>query len=88
MSSATINDRLVETSGGSNRLTETLEERLSHPATSPDFDLKEGVNEVLADVGMTSDDCGGELSFYGRIQFSQARYGLGQWLQSVWLQGA
>jgi hypothetical protein len=38
---------------------------LSHPATSPDFDLKKGVNEVLADVGMTSDDCGGELSFYG-----------------------
>src|SRR5258708_16123797 len=65
MSSATITDRSVETSRESNRLTETLEEKLSHPATSPDFDLKEGVNEVLADVGMTSDDCGGELSFYG-----------------------
>src|ERR1700758_2055558 len=65
MSSAGITDRSVETSGESNRLTETLEERLSHPATSPDFDLKKGVNEVLADVGMTSDDCGGELSFYG-----------------------
>src|SRR5258705_7851104 len=66
MSTATITDRSVETSGESNRLTETLEERLSHPATSPDFDLKKGVNEVLADVGMTSDDCGGELSFYGQ----------------------
>src|SRR5260370_37158656 len=30
---------------------ETLEEKLSHPATSPDFDLKTSVNEVLADVG-------------------------------------
>src|SRR6201993_394409 len=65
MSPATVTDRSVETSGKSNRLTEALENRLSHPATSPDFDLKKGVNEVLADVGMTSDDCGGELSFYG-----------------------
>ena len=88
MSAATVTDRSVETNGKSNRLTETLEEKLSHPATSPDFDLKKGVNEVLADVGMTSDDCGGELSFYGRIQFSQVRCGSGQWLQSVWLQGA
>ena len=67
----------VETSGESNRLTETLEERLSHPATSPDFDLKKGVNEVLADVGMTIDDCGGELSFYGSdpILQSPLRFG-------------
>jgi crotonobetainyl-CoA:carnitine CoA-transferase CaiB-like acyl-CoA transferase len=77
MSTATITDRSVETSGESNRLTETLEERLSHPATSPDFDLKKGVNEVLADVGMTSDDCGGELSFYGSdpILQSPLRFG-------------
>src|ERR1700730_7694700 len=77
MNTATITDRSVETSGESRRLTETLEERLSHPATSPDFDLKEGVNEVLADVGMTSDDCGGELSFYGRdpILQSALRFG-------------
>jgi crotonobetainyl-CoA:carnitine CoA-transferase CaiB-like acyl-CoA transferase len=77
MSAATITDRSVETSGESNRLTETLEERLSHPATSPDFDLKKGVNEVLADVGMTSDDCGGELSFYGSdpILQSPLRFG-------------
>src|ERR1700736_1552360 len=77
MSTATMTDPSVETSGESNRLTETLEERLSHPATSPDFDLKKGVNEVLADVGMTSDDCGGELSFYGSdpILQSPLRFG-------------
>jgi hypothetical protein len=75
MSTATINDRSA--SGESNRLTETLEERLSHPATSPDFDLKKGVNEVLADVGMTSADCDGELSFYGSdpILQSPLRFG-------------
>src|SRR6476646_2858503 len=77
MSSATTTDRLVETSGGGDRLTEALEDRLSHPATSPDFDLKRGVNDVLADVGMTSDDCGGELSFYGQdpILPSPLRFG-------------
>jgi hypothetical protein len=77
MSTATITDQSVETSGESNRLTETLKERLSHPETSPDFDLKKGVNEVLADVGMTSDDCGGELSFYGSdpILQSPLRFG-------------
>src|ERR1700741_5007283 len=64
MSTSTITDA-SETHGESSRLTEVLEEKLNHPATSPDFDLKKGVNEVLADVGMTSDDCGGELSFYG-----------------------
>ena len=77
MSTSTITDASVETHGESNRLTEVLEERLNHPATSPDFDLKKGVNEVLADVGMTSDDCGGELSFYGRdpILQSPLRFG-------------
>src|ERR1700739_1481199 len=77
MSTSTITDASVETHGESNRLTETLEEKLSHPATSPDFDLKKGVNEVLADVGMTSDDCGGELSFDGRdpILQSPLRFG-------------
>ena len=77
MSASTITDASVETHGESNRLTEALEEKFSHPATSPDFDLKKGVNEVLADVGMTSDDCGGELSFYGRdpILQSPLRFG-------------
>jgi crotonobetainyl-CoA:carnitine CoA-transferase CaiB-like acyl-CoA transferase len=77
MSTATITDRPVETSGESNHLTEALEEKLTHPATSPDFDLYEGVNEVLADIGMTTADSGGELSFYGQdpILPSPIRFG-------------
>jgi CoA-transferase family III len=77
MSTATITDRSVETSGESNHLTEALKEKLSHPATSPDFDLHEGVNEVLADIGMTTADSGGELSFYGQdpILPSPIRFG-------------
>ncbi len=77
MNSATRTGSSVETSGESSRLAETLEEKLSHPATSPDFDLVKGVNEVLSTVGMASDDCGGELSFYGSdpILQSPLRFG-------------
>src|ERR1700747_3452429 len=72
-----MSDQSAETNGKSKRLTETLEERLSRPASTPDFDLRKGVNEVLTDVGMTSDDCGGEVSFYGRdpILQSPIRFG-------------
>lgn len=61
----------------SDGLTQQLEESLSHPATSSDFDLFRAVNQVLSDVGMTIDDCGGKLSFYGRdpIVPSPIRYG-------------
>src|SRR6202051_2740517 len=77
MSTATITEPSIETSTATDRLTEALEQRLSHPATSPDFDLRKGVNEVLADVGRTSDECAGELSFYGSdpILQSPLRFG-------------
>src|SRR6516225_6954628 len=57
--------RSVERNGATDPLTKALEYQLSHPATSPEFDLHRGVNEVLADVGMTTADSGGTLSFYG-----------------------
>jgi hypothetical protein len=63
MSTATITNSSMEMNGASDRLTEALKEKLSHPETSSDFDVHLGVNQVLADVGMTTDDCGGELSF-------------------------
>src|ERR1700730_10388408 len=47
-------------------LSDRLESKLSNPATSPDFDLHEELNRVLADVGMTTSDSGGELTFYGQ----------------------
>ena len=73
MSTAAMTARTSE----STRLTQALEVNLRHPATSPDFDLKKGVNDILADVGMTSDDCGGKLSFYGQdpILPSPVRFG-------------
>jgi crotonobetainyl-CoA:carnitine CoA-transferase CaiB-like acyl-CoA transferase len=77
MSTATITDRSVETDEAPDRLTETLEERLSNPSTTPDFDFHEGVNEVLADIDLTADDSGGELGFYGQdpILPSPVRFG-------------
>ena len=67
----------VETPTSTGVLTQQLEDSLGHPATSPDFDLFHAVNQVLSDVGMTIDDCGGKLSFYGRdpIVPSPLRYG-------------
>jgi crotonobetainyl-CoA:carnitine CoA-transferase CaiB-like acyl-CoA transferase len=59
------------------RLTETLEDKLANPATAPEFDLHEAVNEVLADVGMTVEEGGGKLTFYGQdpILASPFRFG-------------
>jgi crotonobetainyl-CoA:carnitine CoA-transferase CaiB-like acyl-CoA transferase len=68
--------RLVA-NGATSPLTEALEARLNRPTTSPEFDLHAGVNQVLADVGMTTADSGGELTFYGRdpILPSPIRFG-------------
>jgi len=47
-------------------LTETLRSKLSHPVTSPRFDLYASVNDVLEDVGLTAADSGGKVTFYGQ----------------------
>ena len=47
------------------RLTETIVHKLNNPSTSSDFDFREGVDQVLADVGMSAADSGGKLTFYG-----------------------
>jgi len=48
------------------RLAETIVDKLNNPSTSSDFDFHEGVNQVLADVGMSAADSGGQLTFYGQ----------------------
>ena len=48
----------METNGSVDVLTDALEFQLSHPATSPNVDLQQGVDQVLADIGMTSADSG------------------------------
>ena len=56
MSTATITEPSIETSTATDRLTEALEQKLSHPATSPDFDLHAATNEVLKDIGLQDHD--------------------------------
>src|ERR1700685_3175630 len=46
------------------RLTGPIVDKLNNPPTSSDFDFHEGVNQVLADVGMSAADGGGQLTFY------------------------
>src|SRR5438105_13952262 len=65
MSTTTIANRSIETHEATDRLTESLEEKLSHPATSPDFDLRAETNAVLKDIGLTTADAGGKFTFYG-----------------------
>ena len=77
MSTATITDRSAEANAATDRLTEALQQKLSHPATSPDFDLQAGTNEVLKDIGLTTADSGGKLTFSGSdpILPSSIRFG-------------
>src|ERR1700745_3746681 len=77
MSTKAATNRPIETSGNSDRLTESLKSKLSNPASSPDFDLHTGTNEVLKYIGLTTADSGGKLTFYGRdpILPSPIRFG-------------
>src|SRR5216683_3121585 len=77
MSAASITEPPRKTNAATDRLTETLEEKLSHPAMSPDFDLHAGTSEVLKDIELTTADAGGTLTFYGSdpILPSSIRFG-------------
>ena len=44
-------------------LTESLKSKLNNPTSSPDFDLHAETNEVLKDIGLTTADAGGKLTF-------------------------
>src|SRR6266404_8518164 len=65
MSISTITEPSIERNAATDRLTEALEQKLSHPATSPDFDLHAATSEVLKDIGLTTADAEGKLTFYG-----------------------
>src|SRR5262245_35442895 len=47
-------------------LTEQIVSKLGNPETNSDFDFHGTVNDVLKDVGMSTADSGGKLTFYGR----------------------
>ena len=47
-------------------LTEAIRNNIANPTRTSDFDLHGAVNDVLRDVGSSTRDSGGKLSFYGR----------------------
>src|SRR6516162_619708 len=51
---------------GPDLLTETIGSKLGNPQTTSDFDFHGAVNDVLKDVGLSTTDSGGKLTFYGR----------------------
>jgi crotonobetainyl-CoA:carnitine CoA-transferase CaiB-like acyl-CoA transferase len=58
-------------------LTEILETKLANPETSPEFDLRKAVDDVLGDVGLTVADGGGKLTFYGQDPIIPSRFRFG-----------
>src|SRR5438309_3838833 len=58
-------------------LTETLQSKLANPERSSNFDLHGAVDQVLNDVGLSTSDTGGKLTFYGSdpILQSPLRFG-------------
>src|SRR5262249_37057093 len=66
-----------QTSSISAGLTERLKSRLNNPVSSPEFDLHAETNDVLQDIGLTTESSGGKLAFYGRdpILPSTVRFG-------------
>jgi hypothetical protein len=62
---------------GPDLLTETIVSKLANPVTNSDFDFHGTVNDVLKDVGLSTADSGGKLTFYGRdpIIASSFRFG-------------
>jgi crotonobetainyl-CoA:carnitine CoA-transferase CaiB-like acyl-CoA transferase len=47
-------------------LTEKILSKLANPATNSDFDLHAAVDDVLKNVGLSTADSGGKITFYGR----------------------
>ena len=48
---------------GPDLLTETIVSKLGNPETSSNFDFHGAVNDVLKDVGLSTADSGGKLTF-------------------------
>ena len=77
MSTTSITEPPKKTTAATGRLTKALETKLNNRATTSDFDLHAETNEVLKDIGLTTADAGGKLSFYGSdpILPSSIRFG-------------
>src|SRR5262245_43542964 len=68
---------LLEKEPQADLLTARLETGFAHPERSSDFDFHGALNDVLTDVGLSTSDSGGKLTFYGSdpIVASPFRFG-------------
>jgi crotonobetainyl-CoA:carnitine CoA-transferase CaiB-like acyl-CoA transferase len=58
--------KVKERTQAPDRLTASIVEKLNNPSICSDFDFHRGVDQVLAEVGMSAADSGGQLTFYGQ----------------------
>ena len=58
-------------------LTEKIVSKLANPVTSSDFDFHGTVNDVLKDVGLSTADSGGKLSFHDGLTKQDMQNGAG-----------
>ncbi|CAB3800928.1 CoA transferase [Pararobbsia alpina] len=59
------------------RLTGIIQSKLANPERSSDFDLHGALNDVLKDVGLSTADSGGKITFYGRDPIIPSRFRFG-----------
>jgi hypothetical protein len=63
--------------GEPDRLTGIIQSKLANPAQSPDIDLHGALNDVLKDVGLSTADSGGKITFHGRDPIIPALFRFG-----------
>ena len=60
-----------------NQFTGIIQSKLANPAQSSDIDLHGALNEVLKDVGLSTADSGGKITFHGRDPIIPALFRFG-----------
>src|SRR5258708_7235295 len=62
---------------GPDRLTGIIQSNLANPARNADIDLHGALNDVLKDVGLSTADSGGKITFHGRDPIIPALFRFG-----------
>src|SRR5258708_36658309 len=62
---------------GPDRLTGIIQSKLANPERSSDIDLHGALNDVLKDVGLSTADSGGKITFHGRDPIIPALFRFG-----------
>jgi hypothetical protein len=66
-----------DTGNASEPLTQKLQFQLSNPSSASDFNLHGCLDEVLKQVGLSAQDSGGTVTFYGQDPIVPSRFRFG-----------